>query len=157
MTQELERQLINLIAADRIGMPIKSLAGKIDRMKPKLAAGIILPGNEYQGERVHARVETETVQKAKKMSAAIDQFKREYPQQGEVLQGMIDEQRSERETALYFGVNVNCKLSAQDYMEVMGNLGFNERNAIQLYPVLMDASRKLSRARDYEERSILIG
>lgn len=157
MTNELERQIINLIAADRIGVPIKSLAGKIDRMKPKLAEAINLPEKQYQGERVYARVEETSVQKAKGMRAAIDQFKEMYPKQGELLQELIDEQRTERETALYFGVNPESKLSANDYMEVMGNLGFNERNAIQLYPVLMDTSRKISRARDYEERSILIG
>lgn len=157
MTQETEKQIIDLIAADRLYVPISSLDGKLKRMRPKLAEAVDMPNQDFVGERVYARVEESTQSKAKGMRLAIDQFSREYPVHGKVLQEMIDSQREEREVALCFGVREGCRLAAQDYMDVMANLGFNERNAIQLYPVLMDTSRKIARARDYEERRILIG
>ncbi len=157
MTNETERQLINLIAADRIYVPISSLDGKLKRMRPKLAEAVQMPDAAFVGERVYARVTENTAQKAKGMRAAINEFSEKFPEYGVILEGMINEQRTEKEIALCFGVNSGCKLTAQDYMEVMTNLGFNERNAIRVYPELMDASRKLSKARDYEERSILIG
>lgn len=157
MTNETERQLINLIAADRIYMPISSLDGKLKRMRPKLAEAVQMPDASFIGERVYARIEESTAQKAKGMRTAINEFSAKFPEYGAILQGMIDEQRTEKETALCFGVREGSRLAAQDYMEVMQNLGFNERNAIRIYPELMDTCRKLSKARDYEERSILIG
>lgn len=35
-----ERQLIELIATDRIEMPISSMSGKLKRQKPKLAQAV---------------------------------------------------------------------------------------------------------------------
>lgn len=157
MTNETERQLINLIAADRIYVPISSLDGKLKRMRPRLAKAVDMPDTFFEGERVYARVQDNSVQQSKGMRAAINEFSAKFPEYGIILEGMIAEKRETKETALCFGVNPGCKLTAQDYMEVMTNLGFNERNAIRVYPELMDASRKLSKARDYGERSILIG
>lgn len=156
MTNETERCIINLIAADKIFVPVSSLKGKLERMKPKLAQVVSLPEGRYNGERVYARTEIETTSKARGMRSAIEQFSAEYPVHGAVLKEMIAEQREERSTALYFGVNPGCKLNASDYMNVMQNLGFNERQAIELYPALMDVSRRIARERD-EERSILLG
>jgi len=157
MTNETtERQIIDLVAADRLYRPVSSLGGKLERMRPKLAALVSFPGTDFQGERVYVRVETGTTTKAKGMRAAIEQFSAEYPAHGAVLQEMIATQREERETNLYFGVRPGCRLDAKDYMQVMQNLGFNERQAIELYPTLMDVSRRIARDRD-EERSILIG
>lgn len=155
-TQQTERQVINLIAADRLAMPINSLGGKLDRMKPKLAQAVEMPGTNFHGERVYARVEAVNKEKARTLREGIDAFKEAHPQYGAILEGMIAQTRERKEVHLYFGVNEGSRLSAQDYMEVMSNLGFNERNAIELYPVLMDNSRKLARARD-EERSVIIG
>jgi hypothetical protein len=156
MTNQLESKLIGLIAADRIDIPISSMSGKLKRLKPKLAAGIALPGKSYFGERVYGRVEEEDKMKARTASEAIEEFAEKYPSHGRVLRGMIAERRLEREAHLYFGVNEGCRLTADDYMGVMTNLGFTPATAASLYPELMDISRKLSRKRD-EERSILIG
>jgi hypothetical protein len=56
-------------------------------------------------------------------------------------------------------VNAGKKLTAEDYLGVMENLGFSETSARNLYPELIEVSRNLSRrkARKDEERSILIG
>ena len=69
----------------------------------------------------------------------------------------IEEERSVREDHFYFGVNNGCRLTADDYLGVMIGLGFTETTARRLYPELIETSRKMSRRRKEEERSVLIG
>ena len=156
MTKQLERLILDLVASDRIGIPIKSMSGKIDRMKPKLVKAISLPKDVFSGERVHAKFANEEGTKARGMKKGIEAFSKAYPQHGKILHGLIAEQRINREPTLYFGVNDGCRLTADDYMNVMTNLGLTETKAQTLYPILMEVSRNISRKRD-EERSILIG
>ena len=158
MNEELERQIIEVVATDRIGIPIKSVSGKLDRAKPKLAKGVDLSeyDDDFQGERVYARIEENGVMKARGMRNAIDLFSREYPRHGKILSGLIAEQRQLSETHFYFGMQEGCRLTADDYLSVMTNLGFTENTAKRLYPELMDISHKMRRKRQ-EERSILIG
>lgn len=54
-------------------------------------------------------------------------------------------------------MNEGCRLTSEDYMKVMTGLGFSEARAEGMYQELMTVSRKISRARDGEERSILAG
>jgi hypothetical protein len=156
MAEQLERQLIGLIAADRLDVPISSMSGKLKRMKPKLARAIELPTGKYQGERVYARVEAEDRLKARTMSEAVDEFCTQYPKYGEALTQIIEDKRSISEIYLHFGMQEGCRLTADDYLGVMANLGFNESSARNLYGPLMETSRQITRKRD-EERSILIG
>ena len=157
MTEQLERQVIELIATDRIHIPLSSMDGRLKRQKPKLARGIELPRKRFQGERVYARVEIDDVtQKARTIREAVNQFAEKYPRYGKILDGLIEETRQAKETNLYFGVNQGCRLTADDYIGVMTSLGFTETTAQRLYPDLMNISRNLARKRD-EERSILIG
>ena len=154
---ELERQIIELIATDRIDIPISSMSGKLKRQKPKIAVGIDLEGrSKYNGERVYARIEHEEKEKARGMREGVEEFERKFPQYGKILNGIIEEKRVERETHLYFGIQEGRRLTADDYMGVMQNLGFTESTARSLYPELMEISRNLSRKRD-EERSVMIG
>lgn len=154
--ETLERQVIELVAADRFEIPISSLSGKLKRMKPKLAEKIDLPNGSYFGERVYARIEFEDKLKARQMKEAVTEYCERYPEQGEILNQIIEDKRSERETHLYFGVQEGCRLTAEDYLGVMANLGFTETQARNLYEPLINTSRKISRARK-EERSILLG
>ncbi|MEK6846863.1 MAG: hypothetical protein AABY16_01705 [Nanoarchaeota archaeon] len=157
MSETTERQIIELIATDRIDIPISSMSGKLKRQKPKLAEAIDLGGrSRYNGERVYARVESEDREKARGMREGVEEFSRKFPQYGKILDGIIEEKRVERETHLYFGIQEGRRLTADDYMGVMQNLGFTESTARSLYPELMEISRNLSRKRD-EERSVLIG
>ena len=153
-----ERKVLELIATDRIGIPIKSMAGKLDRTKPNLAKAIDLGecGMRYTGDRVYAEVRNEDTLKARGMKEAIGVFAEAYPRHGKILKGLIEEQRAVREVNMYFGVNPGCKLTADDYLGVLTSMGFTEATAQKLYPELMDISRKLARKRD-EERSTLIG
>ena len=158
MTEQIERQIIELIATDRIDIPVSSMSGKLKRKKPSLAKAIDLTGyaDNFRGERVYARVETDDTMKARGMREGIDLFEQQYPRHGRILRGLIEEQRELREVNLYFGVNNGCRLTTEDYLGVMASLGFTEATARSLYPELMEISRKLSRKRD-EERSVLIG
>jgi hypothetical protein len=52
-------------------------------------------------------------------------------------------------------MNDGCRLTADDYLGVMANLGFTEAQARNLYEPLIVTSRSISKKRD-EERSILI-
>ena len=157
MTENLERQLIGLIAADRLDIPISSMSGKLKRMKPKLAKAISLPENNYSGKRVYGSiVEEDVTSKARTVREAIDQFTEAYPKYGTILNGLIEETRVAKENNLYFGMQEGCRLTADDYLGVMANLGFGEAQARNLYEPLMDTSRIISRKRVDTERSILI-
>lgn len=158
MTDEIERQIIDLIATDRIDIPISSMSGKIKRIKPKLGKAINLTDyeNNFVGERVYARIEDNNTEKARGMSEGIEKFCEMYPREGKILNGYIEEQRKDREVNLYFGVNEGCRLTDDDYMSVMKALGYTDALAIKTLPGILDYSRRLSRKRN-EERSVLIG
>jgi len=159
MTEDVERKIIEVVARDRINVPISSMSGKLKRRIPKLAKALgISPGESYDGERVFARVEHEdTTEKARKMTDAVDLFAANYPRHGKILRGYIEETRAGSETHFYFGVNEGCRLTADDYIGVMADMGFTEATARRLYPELMNVSRKMSRKRDEAERSVMIG
>ena len=158
MAEDLEEKLIELIATDRIGMPISSMSGKLKRSKPKLAKTIELTsGASFEGERTYARVETSNRDKARGMREGINKFIENYPREGAILEGYIAEQRIASETHLCFGMYEGCRITSDDYTGVMTSLGFTEATAKKLYPELMDISRNLARKRDEVERSILIG
>ena len=75
--------------------------------------------------------------------------------QGEILQGLIAEERVKRETRLFYGLNEGCRLTSDDYVSVMTKMRFPETLAKNLYSELIDASRYIAKKRD-EERSILL-
>ncbi len=157
--EQTERAVLELIATDRIDIPISSMSGKLKRAKPKLAQAVDLTehGGLYVGGRVYAKVEYENVEKARGMRDGIDAFTEQYPRYGAILNSLIAEKRVERETHLYFGVNEGARLTANDYLGVMTSLGFTEAAARSFYPELLDASRRISKARDEDKRSVLIG
>lgn len=161
MTQNnegLERQVLTLVATDRIEMPISSMSGKLKRRKPKMAQAIPMPeSGRFKGERAYARVAETDKMKARSMKEAVAEFAQQYPTHGKVLYGLIAEKRLQKEKHLYFGMNDGCRLTADDYMSVMTNLGFSEARAEGLYEELIAVSRNLSRQRGQPERSVLVG
>jgi len=159
MTQDIEARVLRLIATDRVRIPISSISGKLKRRQPKLGKGIDLSEQEdvFEGNRAYARIESEdTVMKARKMTDAVDMFADKYPRHGKILKGYIEETRADSETHLYFGMQQGCRLTADDYIGVLTDIGLTATTARRLYPELIDISRKMSRKRD-EERSVLIG
>lgn len=159
MAKDYEAQVIELIATDRIYVPVSSMKGKLEKARPTLAKALGLQdGESFDGARVHARVESDdTTMKARTIREAVDQFSAEYPRHGKILEGYIAETRAAKETHLYFGVNAGSRLTTDDYMQVMTGLGFTEITARNLYPELMAVSRNLTRRRGEDERSVLIG
>ena len=157
MTEQLENKIIQLVAVDRLYMPASSIDGKLKRLRSKVANDIDLSEYEddFEGERVYARIEETNKLKARKMSEAVEEFSREYPTYGSILKEKINQKRDESETHLYFGTNPKKNLSSQDYLGVMVSLGFTEHAARRMYPEMMEFSRKLNRERK-EERSILL-
>ena len=153
----IEQGLIRLIATDRIEIPISSMSGKLKRQKPVIAREVADEFNQrYSGERAYGRVVSDNKMKARGMSDGIEAFSKDYPQYGVILQQYIDFERSKKETHLYFGMKEGCRITADDYRQVITDLGFTPKMSEELYPALMDVSRKLSRQRG-EERSILVG
>ncbi len=153
-----EKQIVKLIAADRIEIPISSMSGKLKRLKPKLANMIDLTeyDNKFAGERCYAHIVEEEGMKARGMSQGIDVFCEKHPQYGNELRGLIAEQRISREPHLYFGMNENARVASVDYLDIMTSLGFSPAAAEGMYEEIMSTSRKISKTRG-EERSILIG
>jgi hypothetical protein len=157
MTENTEQQLIALIATDRLHIPISSLEGKFKRRKIKFASEIELPTGRFQGPRTYAYEQDEEGKKARGMAAGIKEFCDRHPNYGDELRGLIAEQRTTREPTLYFGMNEGCRLTGEDYLAVLGDIGFSEAQAQRFYEPLIEASRKISRARADGQRSILIG
>jgi hypothetical protein len=156
--ETLERRVIELIATDRIEIPISSLSGKLKRAKPKIAGTIDLKPYEdnYCGERVYARIESEDKDKARSLKEAVSEFAKEFPKYGEILAGKIAEKRAKKEVHLYFGMNEGRRLTSEDYMGVMRGMGISEPRSEGLYQELMEVSRNLTRQRG-EERRIMVG
>lgn len=155
--ENLERQILGLVALDRVDIPISSFSAKIKRRKEKFGGSFHMPGEKtyFEGERVYARVEDEDLMKARGMKEGIAEFGRQFPRYGKILTGLIEQQRASEETHLYFGVRSGRKLTSDDYVGVLTSLGLSENRARELYPVLVDISQNLSRKRDEERRLIL--
>lgn len=152
-----EGHLIRLIATDRIEIPISSMSGKLKKQKKPIAQEAAEGFNvRYIGDRTYGRIVEEDKMKARGMKEGVAEFTERYPKYGQVLGDLIKEKRKEHERHLYFGMQDGCRITADDYREVMTNLGFTPAMAEELYPALMDVSRKISRKRD-EERCIMIG
>ncbi len=159
MANNIEKQLIQLIATDRIDRPISSMSGKLKRAKPKLAQAVDLSGYEgnFIGDRTYGRVETSDAMSARGMRDGITEFADQFPRYGKILNGMIEEKRAKRETHLYFGMHDGCRLTSDDYMQVMSDLGFTPAVAERLYGELMDISHNMARKRNETERKVLVG
>ncbi len=156
MEETLEQKMIELIATDRIDIPISSMSGKLKRRKPAYAKAIDLGGKKYQGDRVFAYIDKTDRSMARGTKEGIEKFSEKFPKYGKILNGYIEEQRTVREKYLVFGMHEGCKITSDDYMGVMTNLGFTPATSERLYPELMDISRKLRKKRDEGHRSILI-
>ena len=111
----------------------------------------------FVGSRTYAFVESENKSLARGMKEAVQEFSEEHPKYGEILKGKIEEKRNMREEHLYFGVNEGSRLSGEDYMTVMRNLGISEHKAHLLYPVITEVSRDLQAKRKDSERSVIVG
>jgi hypothetical protein len=154
----MENRIIGLIAQDRIEIPLSSLYQRLKREKKANATSLseTLRESRVDGERAYAFFAREDKNRARGMKEAIADFSQQFPKYGAILNGMVAEKRVRSEDHVYFGMNAGCRLTADDYIEVMTSVGLSEGSARSLYPDLMELSRKLAKARD-EERSVIVG
>lgn len=154
----MENEVIKLIARDRLEIPLSSMYQKVRKVKKKDAQNLadLIGKREFVCERAYAFVKTEDKERARGLKEAVAEFSAEFPKYGQILQGKIAEKRIFAEDHLYFGVNPGCRLSTDDYVSVMQSLGLSEQVAKNLYPDLINVSRKLANARE-DERSLLVG
>jgi len=153
----MENQIVKLIAEDRLQVPMSSLEQKVRKSKMSDAKSIAeMIGEKFDGNRVYAFVEEEDKDRARGMKEAVAEFEQEFPKYGAILKGKINEKRKLSEKYLYFGLYDGCKLTSEDYLGVLQNIGLTERAARELYPELLNLSRKLVKGKG-EERSIIVG
>ena len=155
MTNELERHVVSLVATDRLYIPRSSFDGKLKRSRKKMADSLEFTEDSYQGERVYARVEDVDKQKARGIRDGVNEFAKKFPKYGKILNGIIEEKRTVRENHLYFGMNKGRRVTNDDYMAVLENMGLGTATAEKYLDVALDISRNMTRKRD-EERSILL-
>ena len=154
----MEQEIIQLIARDRLEIPLSSMYQKVKKAKQRDAKGLAerLGDARFAGERTYAFVESEDQEKARGMKEAVAEFAQEFPKYGAILLGKVAEKRTLAEEHLYFGVQPGCRLTTDDYIAVMRSTGLSEGVARGLYPDLINVSRKLAKARE-EERSVIVG
>ncbi len=157
MSEDLETQIIKLVATDRLYIPSSSFDGKLERSRKKIAVSLEIPKDKYSGERAYVKIEEEDKQKARGIREGIDEFSRKYPKYGIILNGIIEEMRTVREKHLYFGMNEGKRLTNEDYLEILKDMGLGPVTAQKYCDVALDISRSLIKKREEKERSILIG
>ena len=87
MTNELEKQIINIVATDRLYVPSSSFDGKLERSRKKIGKSLELSEDFYQGDRVYARIEIVNKHRSKDLRAGVEEFCSEHPQYGKILNG----------------------------------------------------------------------
>jgi len=120
----MENQIVKLIAEDRLQVPMSSLEQKVRKSKMSDAKSIAeMIGEKFDGNRVYAFVEEEDKDRARGMKEAVAEFEQEFPKYGAILKGKINEKRKLSEKYLYFGLYDGCKLTSEDYLGVLQNIG----------------------------------
>ena len=155
---EIEKNVRYLIALDVVSRVLKSLGDKGVRREKKTAKNIVdlLNDKEPLGDRVVARLETRDEQKARTLRQGIDVFKEKYPKYGDELENFIKETRTDHNLYLVYGLRENYKLSEDDYVSVMKDLGFSDREAKSIYSHIVAVSERANKAIETSERNILV-
>ncbi len=156
MKNNIEKIVLDLIAADRLDISLSSMHQKLAKKRKRIAHDVAYSiKDSYSSERVFADVITEENNKARGYVGGVAAFSEKYPQYGRILKRMIEKKRTEKDRYLEFGMNTGKKLALQDYVSVMTGLGLTGKQAIGMYPGIVEASRKLQNARN-ETRSVLL-
>ncbi|MBI2046707.1 hypothetical protein HYT26_00890, partial [Candidatus Pacearchaeota archaeon] len=94
--------------------------------------------------------------KARTQNEGIDEFCKKYPQYGKILNGLIEEKRMGRCNYLVYRLKEGYKLSEEDYVKVIRDLGFDEREAAAIYSHILSYSERVGKAGESNERTILL-
>lgn len=154
---ELENRIRRLVAGDITYRVLKSLGDKGDRRLKKRAKEIVvLLDEEEPNDRFYARIERIEEEKAKTIREGVNAFKKKYKSHGKILEGFIAKTRIERNKNLVYGLNEGYKLSEEDYVQIIMDLGFERREAAAMYPHILAISERLKKADEHKERTILL-
>lgn len=153
-----ETYLVLLCGLDRLHKPISSFSSKMKKTQPLFARNFPLePGKFYEGERAYARVEVANKRKARSLREGIEAFLEKHPEMKDELEKCINEGRKTREKHLYYGLKEGKRISKEDYLHVLTELGLSRARAEALYEPLIQISDDLRTKRHEKESSILIG
>jgi len=156
---EIEKYVRLMIASDILYRTLNNLGEKGIRRLNKTAKNIVdlLEKKEEIGSRVIAKIEElDEEMKARTTKEGIDEFCKKYPQYGIILKGLIEEKRLKRNKYLVYGLNPPYKLSEEDYIQVIMDLGFDRREASSIYSHILNYSQKEGKANETLERKILL-
>ena len=154
---ELENRVRRLIAADITYRVLKGLGEKGIRRLNKRAKEIVdLLDMGGQNDRFYVEIQKIEDEKARTMKEGINAFKKQYPNYGKILEGLIAEKRIKRNKNLVYSLNEGYKLAEEDYVQVMVDLGFDRREASSMYPHILTISGRIGKADEHKERTILL-
>jgi len=158
---EIEKYVRWMVASDILYRTLNNLGEKGIRRLDKTAKNIfdLLEKKEEIGSRVIARIEELDEMKARTTKEGINEFCKKYPKYGAILKELIEEKRLKRNKYLIYGLKSDYKLSEEDYIQVIMDLGFDKREASAIYPhILSYAQNKVKEGKAAEnlERKILL-
>jgi len=163
MVNKNEAKIRKLVAYDNLDLPLCAVHNRLDRRHKKLATSLEAPIDDGANFGVAtAQVRYDNKQKARAVSEAVEEFVTRYPAEGRELQKMIAVKRTMRETYLEYGMPEGSRISTQDYIAAMTDVGLTEAQARSFYPQALELSRTLQRLRGKKTtssglRTVLIG
>lgn len=156
---EVEKESRYLIAGDISYRVLESLGKRGTRRLEKAAKNIetLLKDSEEKGNSVDVRIsKIEEEEKARTVNEGINEFYKQFPEQGSILKGLIEEKRAKKNKYLVYKLNENYKLGEEEYVRVMMDIGFDRREANSVYPHILAISERLKKADEKKERTILL-
>ena len=160
---ENESNVRKLVAYDNLDLPLCALHNRLDRKHKNLAVSLENPIDEGEDFGVAiTNVRYDNKQKARAITEAVGEFVEKYPTEGRELQKIIAVKRTMRETYLEYGMPEKSRISSQDYIAAMTDVGLTETQARNFYPQALELSRTLQRLRGKKTtssglRTVLIG
>ena len=156
MTRNYELDVRKLIAFDNLDIPLSALHNRIDRRHKTLAQSLESPIDSCEdfGEAI-VEVEYQDKKKARALTEAVKEFCEIYPVQGRKLKKIITVKRTMRETYLHYGFPKGRRISQQDYIHAMIDVGLTKAQAENFYPKVLEISRRLLRKSSTFSGSIL--
>jgi predicted solute-binding protein len=155
-----EKAVRKLVATNDLRIPFSSIYQKIKAYEDTIASGIQGYVNEKSdfGNSVTAAVEYKDKMVARGMRNGIEDFKKQYPRYGAILEGLIQEKRVESEIHLSYCLNEGYKLHDNEYVSVIKDVaGLNDLEAEAIFPEIMKVSDRLKKKKKEGLREILIG
>ncbi len=148
---EIDKEIMKIVALDRVHVPFSSAEGKLKRRREKAVSGLdrddVL---EFSGERAYARIEDKSDSKKRGYEGAVKLFCEKHPKLADELNELVEEQVTKKEERLYFGMHPGARINPGMYEEVMSDIGFTPGEARAVYPTIVEASRRIVKARGIE-------